>query len=178
MKIHILGPTSSGTSTLGKAIAEKYKIPCFDSDDIIWVKSDPPFTQTRERDERIKILEDILKNNESFVLSGAVRSWGDFIGPFLDVVIYKYVDQETRIKRLIERETIRFGDRILPGNDMYENYIKLIEYTEKYETGGMEIRSKKSHLFWINNLKCKVFTIDGNYTQEDELKIAVEKIGL
>ncbi len=56
MKIHLLGPSCSGTTTLGKLIAKEYKIPWYDTDDIFWIKTDPPFTQKRELNERIEIL--------------------------------------------------------------------------------------------------------------------------
>ena len=101
MKIHILGPTCSGTSTLGRLIAGKYNIPWFDTDEISWIKTDPPFTIIKEREERIKILKEIFINNSSLVLSGAIIPWGDFIKEYLDIVIYKYVEQDIRIKRLL-----------------------------------------------------------------------------
>jgi len=50
MKIHILGPSCSVTITLGRALSENLYIPWFDSDDIFWVKTDPPYTQKRVMD--------------------------------------------------------------------------------------------------------------------------------
>ena len=127
MKIHLLGPSCSGTSTLGKLIAEKYNILWIDTDDIFWVKTNPPFTTKREINERIKLLEEILEKNESLVLSGSALKWGDFIKNYLDIIIYKYVDQDIRIKRLIAREKSRYGNRIDSGNDMYEIHKEFVE---------------------------------------------------
>jgi adenylate kinase family enzyme len=47
MFIHLLGPSGSGTSILGKAISQRLNIPWFDSDDIFWIKTDPPYTKKR-----------------------------------------------------------------------------------------------------------------------------------
>ena len=42
--IHIFGASGSGTSTLGRAVAEKTGYAFLDSDDYIWAPTDPPFT--------------------------------------------------------------------------------------------------------------------------------------
>jgi adenylate kinase family enzyme len=176
MKIHLLGPSCSGTSTLGTLIAKKYDIPWYDTDDIFWIKTDPPFTTKRERNERINILKEIFEKNNSLVLSGSAREWGDFIKDHLDIIIYKYVKQETRIKRLLEREKNRYGNRIDPGNDMYESHKEFVEWNKKYETGGMEMRSRKSELSWLDDVKGKIIRLEENKTPEEELKIVSEII--
>jgi adenylate kinase family enzyme len=176
MKIHLLGPSCSGTSTLGKLIAEKYSISWFDTDDIFWVKTEPPFTVKREINERIKLLEEIFEKNKSLVLSGSAMKWGDFIKDYLDIIIYKYVEQEIRIKRLLAREISRYGNRIELGNDMYEIHKEFIEWNKKYETGGMEMRSRKSELSWISDIKCKVIKLEKNKSPEEELEIVSKEI--
>lgn len=176
MKIHLLGPSCSGTSTLGKLIAEKYEIPWYDSDDIFWIKTDPPFTQKKALQERIKTLQKIFKNNHSLVLSGSVLQWGDSIKESLDVVIYKYVEQDMRMNRLLARERQRYGDRINPGNDMHQIHTEFVEWAKKYELGEMEIRSKKSELAWIKNITCKIIMLEGNRPPEDELQIVIKAI--
>jgi adenylate kinase family enzyme len=177
MKIHLLGPSCSGTSTLGILIAEKYKIPWYDTDELFWIKTDPPFTKKRERNERINLLKDIFQKNDSLVLSGSAMGWGDFIKEYLDIVIYKYVEQDLRIKRLMEREIKRYGKRIEPGNDMYKIHKEFMEWNKKYETGGMEMRSRESELFWIKDIRCKIIKLEENKTPEEELKIVSEEIG-
>ena len=176
MKIHLLGPSCSGTSTLGKLIAEEYKIPWYDSDDIFWIKTDPPFTHKRDINERIKLLESIFESNNSLVLSGSALKWGNSIKKLLDIVIYKYVDQNIRIERLLAREKQRYGNRINPGNDMYQIHKEFVEWAKKYETGGMDMRSRKSELEWIKDLDCKIIMLEENKTPEEELKIVLEAI--
>ena len=175
MKIHLLGPSCSGQSTLGKLISQKYQIPYFDTDDIVWIETDPPFSVQRKNIEKMELLERIFENNNSLILGGAAIWSGNFIKNFLDLVIYKYVEQEIRIKRLLERYK-KYGNRILPGNDMYENFNKLLEYMKGYETGGMEMRSKKQQLSWLEDINCKIIKLEGEKTLEEELKIVTEEI--
>ena len=176
MKIQLIGPTCSGTSTLGKLIAESFNIPWFDADDILWEKTDPPFTIQKEKIERIKILESIFEKNISLVLSGWTGEWGDIIKNKLDLVIYKYVEQDIRIERLYGREKQRYGNRIDPGNDMYIRFKGLEEYIKLYETGGMNIRSRIRQLHWLNDLKCKIIKLEKNISLEEELKIVKEEM--
>jgi adenylate kinase family enzyme len=176
MKIHLLGPSCSGTSTLGKLIAGKYEFPWYDTDDIFWIKTDPPFTKKRERNERINLLKNIFKN-DSLVLSGSAMGWGDFIKNDLDIIIYKYVKQEIRIKRLLKREKERYGKRIEFGNDMHELYKEFVAWNKRYETGGIEMRSRESELTWLENIRCKIIKLEGNNPPEDELKKVLEIIG-
>jgi adenylate kinase family enzyme len=176
MKIHLLGPSCSGTSTLGKLIAEKYNIPWFDSDDLFWIKTEPPFTTKRDINERIKLLEEVFSKNNSLVLSGSAIKWGDFIKEYLDIIILKYLDQENRIKRLMAREIERYGNRINPGNDMHEIHKEFIAWNKKYETGGMDMRSRKSELAWIRDAKCKIIRLENNDSPEKELRIVSEEI--
>ena len=176
MKIHLLGPSCSGTSTLGNLIADKYNISWYDTDDIFWIKTDPPFTQKREKNQRIKILQEIFETNSSLVLSGSAVKWGDFIKDHLDIIIYKYAAQEIRIKRLMERERNRYGNIIDPENDMYKTHKEFVEWNKKYETGGMEMRSRQSELTWLNDAKCRIIKLEEIKTPEEELKIVSEEI--
>lgn len=71
LKIYLLGPSGSGTSTLGREIADRMGIPWFDSDDFYWIATDPPFTVKREIEERKRCLKETLDGNVSWVLSGS-----------------------------------------------------------------------------------------------------------
>lgn len=176
MKIHLLGPSGSGTTTLGKIISEKYDILHIDSDDVFWMPTDPPFSVKRKSEARSDLLKSITRQNDSWVLSGSCMGWGDFIKEELDLVIYKYLEPEERIRRLKKREKERFGKRIEPGNDMYENHRNFIQWAAAYETGGMEMRSIKSEESWMENLKCDTVRIDKEMSIAEEMRIVDQSI--
>ncbi len=178
MKIHILGPSGSGTSTLGETISTKYNSPWFDSDNFFWEKTDPPFLKKRTKEDRVKLLEKELNKTDSWVLSGSVIGWGDFIKEKLDLVIYLYIEPETRIKRLINRERVIYGNRIDPGNDMYQIHIDFIEWALSYETDNMNTRSRKSEKEWMKDLKCKIIKIEEEISLQKEMEIVSKEIDL
>lgn len=176
MKIHLLGPSGSGTSSLGKLVAETCGIPWFDSDGFFWLPTDPPFTMKRETGERVRLLEAALRGLESWVLSGSMLGWGDFLKPRLDLVIYKYVEKDVRIPRLERRERGRFGERIEPGHDMHEAHLEFIRWAERYEEGGMEMRSRMSETEWLSDLRCPVLRLERSLPLGRELELVREAI--
>jgi adenylate kinase family enzyme len=176
MRIHLLGASGAGTSTLGKRIADYYKIPWFDSDDFYWEPTDPPFSIIRKRNERIELLKSTLDNHKSWVLSGSVLGWGDFIKTNLDFVIYMYLEKELRIKRLINREKEKFGERIEPGYDMYKNHQDFINWAMQYDTGDMNMRSKISENIWMEDLTCPIIRIEEYLEIDEEISLVVSKI--
>ena len=160
--VHILGASGSGTTTLGKKIASKYNYTHLDSDDYYWNNhsSTIPFTNARKPEERIELLKKDIAKYNNIVLSGAVCNWGDELKDLFDLVIFLNISTETRVKRIKEREINRFGDRILPGGDMYDQHQDFIEWARIYDNGDENVRSYKLHSNWIKDLKCPVITIN------------------
>ena len=76
-RIHILGAFGSGTTTLGRALAERLPCPHFETDGYCWVPTDPPYTTQRERTERQQLLLDDVTVHDSWVVSGSLCGWGD-----------------------------------------------------------------------------------------------------
>ena len=84
--------------------------------------------------------------------------------------------QEIRINRLLAREKQRYGDRIKPGNDMYRIHIDFIDWNKEYETGGLEMRSRKSELEWLKDIKCRIIMLEENISTEAKMEIVLEII--
>lgn len=76
-KIHILGASGSGTTTLGNQLAKRLRIPHFDTNEYFWIKTRIPFTEKRAVAERQKLLKSDLTKHSSWVLSGSLCGWGD-----------------------------------------------------------------------------------------------------
>lgn len=171
MHIHILGPSGAGISSLGQALSKEINIPYFDSDDIFWESTNPPFTAMRSIEQRQMILRDIDSSNDSWIIGGSMLQWGDFLRDKLDLIVYVYIDKEKRISRLRKREKLRFGDRILKGNDMYDNHQAFIGWAESYEDGGPDMRSRMSETAWISRARCKVVRIENEISIEEEIEL-------
>lgn len=171
LKIHILGASGSGTTTLGKAISAKYDIPHFDSDDFFWMPTDPPFREKRPVDERIAMLKSSLVRNDSWVVSGSALKWGEFLREESNLIIQTVLDPEIRIGRLLEREKAHYGERIKPGCDMHETHLEFVAWARSYDDGGPDKRSRLSEEMWLKKVKCPVIRIDSGMDIDAELTL-------
>jgi adenylate kinase family enzyme len=176
-RIHILGASGSGTTTLGRALAERLQCPHFDTDDYFWLPTDPPYTHQRERPERQRLLMDDITAQDSWVVSGSLCGWGDVAIPLFELVVFLAISQDIRMERLHRREQARFGIRILPGGDMYESSQAFLAWAASYDEGGLDIRSRRRHDQWLGTLPCPILCFEGEYTIEEQLAVLMVEIG-
>ena len=96
-----------------------------------------------------------IDNNNNVIISGFLVGWADEIIPLITLAIRLVTSSDVRLKRINEREFNKYGNRILPQGDMYEQYWKFIERASKYDDGDYTVRSKKLHDLWQEKLNCK-----------------------
>lgn len=161
MIIHIFGAAGSGTTSLGQAYAKEKGYTYLDVDDYYWLDTFIPFTVSRPKEERVKLLKEAISKCDNCVVSGAVCVWGDELIPYFDIVVKLETPTEVRIPRLREREKRRFGSRIEEGGDMYFNHLRFIEWAKVYDNGGLDVRSNLLHNNWLKKIKQKVLILDG-----------------
>lgn len=161
-RIHIFGASGAGTTTLGQALAKSLGVAAFDTDAFYWLPSDPPFVSKREPSERIRLLEKEFAAHPSWVLSGSLCSWGDPLLPYFTLAVFLVLDRESRMQRLRSRESSRYGDRILPGEDLYTSYQKFMRWAESYDEAEAPLRSLDLHQRWIQTLPCPTIQLDSS----------------
>lgn len=171
--IHILGAAGSGTSTLGKEIENKLNYIQLDVDDYFWLPTDPPFSEKREREERIKLLMNDILNTKKCVITGTLCGWGDIFIPFFELIIEIETPTEVRIERIEKREYKRFENRILHGGDMYEAHQEFIEWAKRYDTADISIRSKALHNYWQKDIYCQKLVVDGTKPLDQIINVLI-----
>lgn len=123
MRIHIFGASGSGTTTIGKALEEKFSIKHFDTDDFYWEPTNPKFQLKRDIAERIRLMELEFAKYENWVLTGSLCGWGDVFIESFDLVVFLYLQKEIRLHRLVERETNLHGiEAVSEGGIMHKGY--------------------------------------------------------
>ena len=176
-RIHILGASGSGTTTLGLALAKRLNCPCFDSDDYFWLPTDPPYQIKRERSQRQRLLLADLLRHDSWVLSGSACGWGDVAIPLFDLVVYLWLPVAIRLERIERRGQEHFGDELLPGGSMHETHRKLMDYAALYDTGDETVRSKRLHEKWLSSLPCNVLRIEDDLSVSDKIQLILGSEG-
>ena len=167
--VHIFGASGSGTTTLARELCNELGYFHMDTDDYFWMPTDPKFTVKRPVEERIAWMLQDIAAHENVVISGSLSGWGDVLIPYFTLVVRIEIDPEVRIARLIAREKKRFGSRIDPDGDMYEQHLAFVDWARSYDTGGMNMRSKVKHDAWQKQLACTVQHLDGGVSIEENV---------
>jgi len=173
--IIIFGSPGSGTTTLGREVAKQLGFQHFDLDDYLWRRdTEIPFTVTRPREERIELLMGDISKFQHFIMSGSMDSYNAPFVPLFDLAVFNSAPVETRVERINAREFARFGERILPGGDMFETHKKFLVGVRSYDTDGLMI-SRRVHEQWVATLPCPVIHIDGTVDIAENTKLIVEQ---
>ena len=170
--IHIFGASGSGTSTLGRALAEKTGFRFMDTDDYYWLPAEPMYTLKRPIPERLALMVRDLDECSDAVLSGSLAGWGDPLIPRFTLAVRLNTPTPVRMERLKQREYARYGRRILPGGDLFEQSQAFLAWAAQYDDGLPPLRSRALHDLWQQKLSCPLLTLDGTLSL-DKLEEAV-----
>ena len=171
--IHLFGASGSGTTTLGRALAQALGYVHMDTDDYFWLPTDPKFTAKRPIPERLAMMNADLDAAETgAVISGSLTGWGDALIPRFTLAVRVVTATAVRLERLRQREYAHFGDRIREGGDMYRNHLDFLDWAAQYDTGDVTMRSRACHDAWQQTLPCPVVTVCGT----DELSALVRQV--
>ncbi|MCK5116666.1 MAG: hypothetical protein KAR44_08705 [Candidatus Aegiribacteria sp.] len=175
-RIHIFGASGSGTTSLAKSVANATGIPHLDTDDIFWIQTNPPFRTVRELAGRQEMLRQAVEETDSWVLSGSLCGWGNFVVPMFDLAVFLWLPTDVRMQRLQQREINRYGPEIKnPSDPRYETHKGFLEWAAAYDTGGLDMRSKATHEEWLATLSCPVVRIEHDRTIQENLKTVLNE---
>ena len=59
-RIHIMGASGAGVSTLGRALADALALPHHDTDDYFWRPTIPPYREMRQADDRLRLMREVF----------------------------------------------------------------------------------------------------------------------
>lgn len=162
-RIHLLGASGSGVTTLGRALADRLALPHHDSDDYFWLPTAPPYQTPRASAERLRLMREMFLPRLDWVLSGTVTGWGDELVPLFDLVVFVTTPREVRLKRLRAREAAHFSaDAVAPGGWRHDETEVFVEWASHYEAGDRDGRSLSKDETWVANLPCPVVRVDGS----------------
>ncbi|KAL2069916.1 hypothetical protein VTL71DRAFT_14595 [Oculimacula yallundae] len=181
-RLHLLGASGSGVTTLGTNLSRALSIPVFDVDEYYWILTDPPFTAKRSIPERISILKPLLaraqEEHGGWILAGSMCGWIAEFMEDIEHVIFVDLPTEVRMSRLKERESKRHGDRIKEGGDMYDESIAFIKWAERYEDPTLdEGRSRRMHEEFLKGLKVPITRLEGDKTESEMMEGALKGLG-
>jgi adenylate kinase family enzyme len=173
-RVHIFGAAGTGTTTLGRALAKTSQWKHYEADDFLWLPTAPPYQQQRPREERTRQLQEALVGSPAWVLSGCINGWGEPLLPAIELAVFLRVPTEVRLRRILDRESARFGAEIAPGGRMYEQYQAFLRWTAAYDDGDLTVRSLRLHEAWLAKLSCPCLRLDGTMPTTEQLALLRE----
>lgn len=175
--IILFGGMGVGDTTLGKEVARRLNFSHYDIDDYSWRwDTQIPYTIFRPKEERIELLINAISNNPNFVMSGSMWSIRKSFEPLFNMAVFITAPAEIRAERIRNRSINRWGDRVLPGGDMYENsevYKNYLSCARSYDKDISPNACMIQHEQWVKELPCPVLRIDGTKTISENADLVV-----
>jgi len=159
-RVHIMGASGAGVTSLGRALADALAVPHHDTDDYFWRPTTPPYREQREVAERLRLMREMFLDRPEWILSGSLDGWGAPIVPLFDLVVFVYVPTAIRLERLRAREARRLG-AVADSDAMNPEMKEFIEWASHYDDGSREGRNLARHQAWLATLPCSVLRLDG-----------------
>ena len=179
----ILGMNGAGKSTLAHALAKVTGYTEMDVEDFYFPEQrdsrlhalehdtvaetehlgDLPFSVPRSKAEVEKLLFETIPEDNGFILAGVTLNFKADILSRLNLAVELQTPLETRLQRIEDRERRRFGDRVLPGGDMYEQQADFRRMVESRDPSAASQSAAK--------LPCPVIRLDGTAPVEENISI-------
>lgn len=161
MGILICGLNGAGKSTLGRMLADRMGYEFIDNEDLYFPKEDPNymFSGPRSEEEVIRLLEEKIAANRRFIFAAVRGNYGDQLVSSLDHIVYIEVPKQVRGQRVRKRSYEKFGERMLPGGDLFEKESKWFSLTDS--------RTDDYVTDWLEQVDCPVIRTDGTRPVEE-----------
>lgn len=168
--IIVCGLNGSGKSTLGKVLAEKLAFHFIDVEDLYFPKTSLNYVYSASRShaevERLLTLE--IKKHANFVFSSVKGDYGANTFPYYQYAVLIDAPKNIRLARIRVRSYQKFGERILPGGDLYEQ--------EESFFNMVNSRPEQYAEEWICSLKCPIIRVDGTKSVKDNVDYIYRQI--
>lgn len=168
--IIVCGMNGAGKSTLGRALAQKLGYRFIDIEDIYFPKTDLNnlYSSPRTDEEVEKLLMQEISGSKAFVLAAVRGNYSERIAKSFDLAVYVQIPKDVRMERVKKRSYEKFGERAMPGGDLYEREQRFFEMC----------LSRDEHIAenWVKTLSCPVIRVDGLRTVEENVAIIIENM--
>lgn len=164
-RIILCGLNGSGKSTLGRALAQSLGWQFLDIEDYWFPEKQVSYAYetVRTREEVNRLLHIDLLKAPDCILASVKGNVGEENIRLFTGAVWLRVPKEIRMQRIYSRSYGKFGDRILPGGDLYEKEKQFFDMAESRREAEVED--------WLRTLTIPVIRADGTLPISENGKI-------
>ncbi len=156
-KIHIIGSTGSGKSYLARHLSDKYNIPYYELDNVMW-RGTEENTGKNPPETRDALLDGIIQQ-EAWIVEGVYYKWVMPSFELADIIIFisppvwkrdcnvilRFIKQRTGLERANYKQSLSGLIDMLRWNHKFEKVHKLaiMEFISSFREKTLIIRSNK-----------------------------------
>ena len=168
--ILVCGLNGVGKSTLGKALAKELGFHFIDNEDLYFPKTSPRYLydSPRTREEVEQLLFHEIETHENFVFASVKGDYGERVRSFFRYAVLLHVPREIRLQRVKDRSFQKFGSRLLPGGDLYEQEEEFFDFVKS--------RAENTVEEWAKSLSCPIIRADGTKPVEENVELIANQI--
>ena len=131
MKIHIIGGSGTGKSTLARQLSEKYGGLHVDLDDLFWDNTADRYDVKMPEDKRAQLLNEVLEKSD-WITEGVYYSWVGDCFQLADAIYLLDIPQKVCSYRIIKRFVRRKLHLERSKKESIWSLAKLLKWTEKF----------------------------------------------
>jgi adenylate kinase family enzyme len=146
VKIHIIGGSGSGKTTISQRLADKYNLPLLELDEIYW--NDGNYNIKRPKYERNRLLNSFLKNDR-WIIEGVYYKWLDDSFNDSDYIFILDVNRHLRNYRICKRFFVRKFNKTHKSESI-SSLIELILWNNKFDKKNMLKIKEKLNINFSN----------------------------
>lgn len=186
MGIAIIGLNGCGKSTLNHALCKRIGFYEMDVEDYYfpqqregrhWAlehagirpcQGQLPYTHPQTKEQVYAALLRDMETHPQFVLSCVQMNWQEDLLRHIDLAFLVQAPLNLRLERVQTREEKRFGSRVLPGGDMFDQQRDFRQIAQRRDPAAVEESAAR--------LACPVVLLDGTRPVEENLHRMLEAI--
>lgn len=160
-KIIVCGCNGAGKSTLGPALAKALGCVFKDIEDYYFPDKTGGYAygKPRTREQAAAALLADMKRHSDMVLAAVKGNYGNEAASQFTAAVFLHTPKEVRMHRVRDRSFQKFGERMLPGGDLYESENAFFSMVEK--------RTEEEISLWLSGLNIPVIHADGTKPAEE-----------
>ena len=168
--ILVCGLNGAGKSTVGAALAKELDFYFIDIEKLYFPKTGAPYIYAapRTRQEVQQLLYDEIRAHENFVFASVKGDHGEAFRSFFRYAVLIHAPKDVRMQRVKNRSFQKFGSRMMPGGDLWEQEEKFFDLVRSRDESTVEE--------WVQSLRCPVIRVDGTRSVKENVKFVTEQI--